>query len=161
MSEWFPTRGGFHKSWAYGVKPRVHPNLGENAISWRQRANAWCQSRVNLCKKDGRRAQNYSIGHKLLCEIHPRSCLKNKSKTHWPIQIFNWKNTWMESFHKVWIWHEVNFFNVSLENTLVSVITEVLSKVIDLAIFLSLLKMVSYINTFKLLVFIWFLSKYI
>jgi hypothetical protein len=27
------TGGGFHKSWAHGVKWRVHPNLGENAIS--------------------------------------------------------------------------------------------------------------------------------
>ncbi len=48
--------GGFHKSWAHGVKRRAHPNLGENAISWAQGANAWCQLRVNSCKKDGRRA---------------------------------------------------------------------------------------------------------
>jgi hypothetical protein len=26
-------RGGFHKSWAHGVKRRAHPSLGENAIS--------------------------------------------------------------------------------------------------------------------------------
>ncbi len=25
--------GGFHKSWAHGVKRKGHPNLGENAIS--------------------------------------------------------------------------------------------------------------------------------
>jgi hypothetical protein len=24
-------RGGFHKSWAQGVRHRAHPNLGENA----------------------------------------------------------------------------------------------------------------------------------
>jgi hypothetical protein len=24
-------RGGFHKSWAQGVKRRAHPNLGKNA----------------------------------------------------------------------------------------------------------------------------------
>jgi hypothetical protein len=35
------------------VKHRSHPNLGETAISWGQGANAWCQIRVNLCKKDG------------------------------------------------------------------------------------------------------------
>jgi hypothetical protein len=28
------TKGEFHKSWAHGVKLKVHPNLGENAISW-------------------------------------------------------------------------------------------------------------------------------
>jgi hypothetical protein len=28
------SRGGFHKSWAQGVKRKAHPNLGENAISW-------------------------------------------------------------------------------------------------------------------------------
>jgi hypothetical protein len=27
-------KGGFHKSWAQGVKRKAHPNLGENAISW-------------------------------------------------------------------------------------------------------------------------------
>ena len=26
--------GGFHKSWAQGVKRKAHPNLIENAISW-------------------------------------------------------------------------------------------------------------------------------
>jgi hypothetical protein len=26
--------GGFHKSWAHGLKRKAHPNLGENAISW-------------------------------------------------------------------------------------------------------------------------------
>ncbi len=26
--------GGFHKSWAHGVKRKVHSILGENAISW-------------------------------------------------------------------------------------------------------------------------------
>jgi hypothetical protein len=26
--------GGFHKSWVHGVKRKVHPNLGENTISW-------------------------------------------------------------------------------------------------------------------------------
>jgi hypothetical protein len=28
------TWGGFHKSWANGVKRKAHPNLRENAISW-------------------------------------------------------------------------------------------------------------------------------
>ncbi len=28
------TRDGFHKSWVQGVKRKVHPILGENAISW-------------------------------------------------------------------------------------------------------------------------------
>jgi hypothetical protein len=27
-------RGGFHKSWAHGVKRKTNPNLGENLISW-------------------------------------------------------------------------------------------------------------------------------
>jgi hypothetical protein len=31
---------GFQKSWAYGVNHRVHPNLGDNAISCAQGANA-------------------------------------------------------------------------------------------------------------------------
>jgi hypothetical protein len=26
------TKGGFQKSWTHGIKHRVHPNLGENAI---------------------------------------------------------------------------------------------------------------------------------
>jgi hypothetical protein len=46
--------------------------MGENAISWTQSANAWCQVRVNLCKKDGGRAKISSVEHKLLSEIHPR-----------------------------------------------------------------------------------------
>jgi hypothetical protein len=33
------TRAAFHKSWAYGVKHKAHPNLGENAISWAYGAN--------------------------------------------------------------------------------------------------------------------------
>jgi hypothetical protein len=53
----FLFRGGYHKSWAHGVKRRAHPNLGKNAISWAQGANAWCQFKVNLCKKDGRKFQ--------------------------------------------------------------------------------------------------------
>jgi hypothetical protein len=28
------TWSGFHKSWAYGVKRKAHPNHGENAVSW-------------------------------------------------------------------------------------------------------------------------------
>jgi hypothetical protein len=48
--------GGFHKSWAHGQKRRVHPNMGENAISW---------------------AQILSAGRKLLYEIHPCSVEKN------------------------------------------------------------------------------------
>jgi hypothetical protein len=28
------TKGGFYKSWAHGVKHKVHPNLSEKAISW-------------------------------------------------------------------------------------------------------------------------------
>jgi hypothetical protein len=34
--------GGFHKSWVHGVKRTNNSNLGENAISWAQGANAWC-----------------------------------------------------------------------------------------------------------------------
>jgi hypothetical protein len=34
----------------------AHPNLRENAISWAQGPNAWCQITVNLYKKGGRRA---------------------------------------------------------------------------------------------------------
>jgi hypothetical protein len=35
------TKGGFHKSWAHGVKRlRVHPNQEENVTSWVQGANA-------------------------------------------------------------------------------------------------------------------------
>jgi hypothetical protein len=26
--------GGFHKSWAQGIKRKAHPSLGKNAISW-------------------------------------------------------------------------------------------------------------------------------
>jgi hypothetical protein len=59
------TKGWFHKSWAQGVKRRVHPILRENVISWAQSANDWCQIRVNLCKEDGCRAQISSVGHKL------------------------------------------------------------------------------------------------
>jgi hypothetical protein len=46
----------------------VHPNLGENAISWQkvQIPNA------TLVKKVGRRAQISRVGCKLLYEIHPR-----------------------------------------------------------------------------------------
>jgi hypothetical protein len=65
-------RGGFHKSWAHSVKHCAHQILGENLISWAQGANAWCKIRANLCKKDGRIAQNLNVGHKLLYEIHPR-----------------------------------------------------------------------------------------
>ena len=67
------TRGGFHKSWVHSVKRVAHPKLGENAISWAQGVNTWCQIRVNLYKKDGRRAQMSRVGRKLLYEIHPRS----------------------------------------------------------------------------------------
>jgi hypothetical protein len=47
-----------------GLKRRAHPNLRENAISWAKGANAWCQIWINLCKKDGRRAQILSVGYK-------------------------------------------------------------------------------------------------
>ena len=79
-------RGGFHKSWAQGVKRRAQPNLGKNAKSWAQFANAWCQIRVNLIKKDWRRAQISSIGRKLLYEIHPRSTsFKKTSPEFWSV----------------------------------------------------------------------------
>jgi hypothetical protein len=32
-------RGGFHKSWVYGLKRKAHPNVGENAVSWAYGAN--------------------------------------------------------------------------------------------------------------------------
>jgi hypothetical protein len=46
------TRGGFHKSWAQGVKRKAHPNLGEKAKSWHKaqihdakiREKRWTQS---------------------------------------------------------------------------------------------------------------------
>jgi hypothetical protein len=60
-------------SWAYGVKCRANPNLGEYAISWAQCPNAWCQIRVNLFKNFGRRAQISSVRCKLFYEIHPWS----------------------------------------------------------------------------------------
>ncbi len=53
------TKGGFHTSWAQGVKLKAHSNLGENAISWA------------LGEKDGRIAQISSVVRKLLYEIHP------------------------------------------------------------------------------------------
>jgi hypothetical protein len=67
------TRGGFHKSWAQGVKHRVHRKSGRQCKKLSASANARCQIRVNLFKKDGRRAQISSVGHKLLYEIHPSS----------------------------------------------------------------------------------------
>jgi hypothetical protein len=53
--------------------------------------NAWWQIRVNLCKKDGRRAQISRVGFKLLNEIYPKrngkdsSIISNISPTldHW------------------------------------------------------------------------------
>jgi hypothetical protein len=63
--------GEFHKSWAHNIKRREHPNLRKNAISGAQGTNAWCQIRVNLCKKDGLRAQVSRVGLKLLYEINP------------------------------------------------------------------------------------------
>jgi hypothetical protein len=66
-------RGLFHKSCEYGLKHRAHPNLGENAVSWPQGANALWQIRVNLWENDGCRAQISSVGHKLHYEIQPRS----------------------------------------------------------------------------------------
>jgi hypothetical protein len=68
-TSWFRCR--FHKRWVYGVKRRVQPNLGENAISWAYGANAWCQIRIIFCKKDGHRAPISIVGRKLLFEIHP------------------------------------------------------------------------------------------
>jgi hypothetical protein len=67
--------GGFHKSWAHGVKCRAHPHLGENAISWAQGTKAWSQARVNLFKKEGRIVLISSVEHKLLYEIHPISSI--------------------------------------------------------------------------------------
>jgi hypothetical protein len=40
-------------------------------------ANAGCQITVNLCKKDGRWAQNSSVGRKLLYKIHARANIQN------------------------------------------------------------------------------------
>jgi hypothetical protein len=44
-------------------------NLGENAKSWAQGLSAWCQIRVNLNKKDGRKGPISTVGCKLLYEI--------------------------------------------------------------------------------------------
>jgi hypothetical protein len=41
-----------------------------------QGANAWYQIKVNVCKKDGHRAQISSIGLKFLYDIHPNSFSK-------------------------------------------------------------------------------------
>jgi hypothetical protein len=40
-SLWNWSRGGFHKSWAHGLKRKAHPNLGKNAISWAYGASTW------------------------------------------------------------------------------------------------------------------------
>jgi hypothetical protein len=40
-----------------GCKAKAHPNLGENAVSWVQGLNPWCQIIVNLCKKYGGKFQ--------------------------------------------------------------------------------------------------------
>jgi hypothetical protein len=57
----------FIKVGGHGIKRRSHRKSG------RQCKNARCQIRVNLFKKDGRRAQISSVGCNLLYEIHPRT----------------------------------------------------------------------------------------
>jgi hypothetical protein len=54
--------------------------MGEHAKSWAQGANAWCQIRVNLFKKDGPRVQISRVGRKLIYEINTMSA-KAKSLT--------------------------------------------------------------------------------
>jgi hypothetical protein len=67
------TRGGFHKSWAQGVKCRAHPKSGRKCKKLSARRKCMMQIGVNLYKKDGRRAQISGVGRKLLNEIYPRS----------------------------------------------------------------------------------------
>jgi hypothetical protein len=58
-----------------GAWHKAHPNLGENAISW------VCKVQLHSAKfekKDERRAQILSAGHKLLYEIHLRPNVAKK-----------------------------------------------------------------------------------